>query len=216
MSDTTLWSLAIGVGAVGLLLLAVAGVAAWLLSGRAHGMSAAPQQRTSYGERVGPTEKLEPQDAVPDGGPPRVRRPAAERPGGQGSGGLLLAWLKAWIFAFIHAGAVSFVLGGVTFFEDLVRANGEIQSTGTVSFPKRLLPGAFSESETSRSLTQRADEGALEDGQHGRYYARGQASTGREHAAASTAETVEWKVVDILDEAGPDGEALAGGYRPGE
>jgi hypothetical protein len=131
-------------------------------------------------------------------------------------GGLLLAWLKAWVFAFIHAGAVSFVLGGVTFFEDLVRANEEIQSTGTVNFPKRLLPGTFSGPEPARSLAHRSDEDALGDDRYGPYRARDQAFMGRDQPTISTAETAEWKVVDILDEAGPDGEALAGGYRPGE
>lgn len=210
-----LWSAAIGVGAVGLLLLAIAGVAAMVLSSRAQHRSVTRSQGTpAYGESPHRT-----QQPLYTRGPADQRSiegdlPEADHPADRVVGGALLAWLKAWVFAFVHAGAVSFVLGGVTFFEDLVRANEEIQHTGTVTFPKRLLPGAFSGPETPHSLNHRADEGVPFDGATARYRVHEDGPTGRDRPTFSGIETAEWKVVDILDEAGPAGEALAGDYRP--
>jgi hypothetical protein len=212
MSDTLLWSLAIGVGALGLLLLAVAGLVAMLLSGRLGSDPPGIRQRTGAEERVGPTELRTPPSGVRAAS--RIGESESADGNARAPGGLLLAWLKAWVFAFIHAGAVSFVLGGMTFFEDLVKANEEIRRTGSVSFPRRLLPGAFSGPDPAEALAHRSGEDASEGGRYGRFY--GQAFMGRDQPSISTTETVEWKVVDILDEAGPDGQALAGGYRPDE
>ena len=66
--------------------------------------------------------------------------PVAEQPVLANSGWL---WVKAWIFAVLHATTVSLVVGGMTFFEDLAKASTEIQQEGRVSFPKQLLPGTI-------------------------------------------------------------------------
>jgi hypothetical protein len=102
-----------------------------------------------------------------------------------------MAWVKAWIFAFIHASTVSLVMGSITFFEDMLRANEEIERTGTVSFPKQLLPGTVTGSAVRKRLSQPS----------------GDSKTGDEveesgQSAKSSSKAVKWEVVDVLDEAG--------------
>ncbi len=109
----------------------------------------------------------------------------------------------------LHAGVVSFVLGGLTFFEDLVRANGEIRRTGTVSFPRQLLPPSLTGAQPSGTLPESGEEVA--EGPYPQRYRTVAALRERDLPPIGAA---EWEVVGILDEAGPDGEALVGGYHP--
>jgi hypothetical protein len=195
MNDMILWIVALGIGGLGLLLLGVAGVAAAAISsaqrGRRATEAAPPARRAAVSPASGagrPAGAIG-QDA-PDAAPDAT--------------GTLWAWVKACVFALIHAGVVSFVLGGLTFFEDLVRANGEIRRSGNVSFPRQLLPPSLGGNQPSG-----ADE-TIEATYSPRYRPAG-ALRERDLPPISAA---EWKVVDILDEAGPAGEALVGDYRP--
>jgi hypothetical protein len=141
MSDTVLWVLAVGVGVVGFLFLFVAaGVALFLRSeDRDLGVgSATPPPAAGRAGAPEPPSTPPPSEGQP---PPSVSE-YPEPPASPRAAGGLWAWIKAWIFASVHAVTVSLVLGAVTFFEDLARASDEIQHTGTVTFPKRLMPGA--------------------------------------------------------------------------
>ncbi len=133
MGDSTLWAIALGIGLLGLVLVVVAGVAA---------VSASVRARRS-------------REVPPAPDPQSQAAPADVRSDGVGGGWL---WLKAGVFAVIHAGAVSFVLGGLTFFEDIARASEEIRTTGVVTFPKRLLPESLTGPEASLPLSRSSDE----------------------------------------------------------
>jgi hypothetical protein len=137
MDESMLWIVAFGTGALGLLLLVVAGAVAIVLKT----VTRAPR-------RVSPVE--EPRPRATGKRPPPTSE--AETPPVVSTGPWL--WIKAWIFAVFHASIVSLVLGGITFFEDLAKASEEIQSTGRVTFPKQLLPGPLSSSVSQKRLTQ--------------------------------------------------------------
>ena len=143
MDESMLWIVAFGTGALGLLLLAVAGAVAIVLKTVARAPRRAP-----------PVE--EPRSRATAKQPPPTSE--AETPHVVSTGPWL--WIKAWIFAVFHASIVSLVLGGITFFEDLAKASEEIQSTGRVTFPKQLLPGQLSGSMSQKCLTQSSGDSA--------------------------------------------------------
>ncbi|MDY7079921.1 MAG: hypothetical protein SXV54_23810 [Chloroflexota bacterium] len=162
MNDSVLWAVALGSGALGLLLLAVAGAVAvyWNTGARGARDTASGDQPRSRGGDITATEKSQPPTSSPNAQP--------------ATAGGLWTWVKACVFAFFHAGIVSVVLGGITFFEDLAKASGEIQNTGTVTFPKQLLPGTLSGSASRKSLSQPAN--------------------------ASSPGATAWEVVDMMNE----------------
>jgi hypothetical protein len=143
MDESMLWIVAFGTGALGLLLLVVAGAVAIVLK------TVARSPR-----RVPPVE--EPRSRATGKQPPPISE--TEAPPVVSAGPWL--WIKAWIFAVFHASIVSLVLGGITFFEDLAKASEEIQSTGRVTFPKQLLPGPLSGSVSQKRLTQSPGDAA--------------------------------------------------------
>ncbi|HDQ73803.1 MAG TPA: hypothetical protein ENN19_17155 [Chloroflexi bacterium] len=143
MDDSLLWVTALAGGALGLLLLSLAGLAAVYLNKPS--TYQAPKKRATSKEKpaghIAPTEQPSP---PVDPSTVQPQSPSRISP---------WAWIKAWIFAIVHAGTVSVVLGGITFFQDLAKASEEIQNTGTVSFPKQLLPGTLS-MPSSRQLSE--------------------------------------------------------------
>ncbi len=204
MSDMVLWIAALAIGGGGLLLLGIAAAAAVALRSagrRSHGGAAAssPPQAAASSSAASATATPVADRSEPDEG--------AAPPAGPESTWTPWAWLKACIFAIIHAGAVSFVLGGLTFFEDLVRANSEIRRTGNVSFPPQLLPPSLTSDPATRLLERGSGERRAGD-DYQRYWAAAEELHERD---LPPIETAEWKVVDILDEAGADGEHLAPG-----
>ena len=142
MDDSVIWAIAVGTGVIGLLLLGVAGAAAvyWnVLARRSKGTASADRSQSRGGD-IAATGEWTPVDtstAQPKTVP--VQNP--------------LLWIKACIFALFHASTVSIVMGGVTFFEDLVKASEEMKNEGTVSFPKQLLPGPFSPPTTPKRIS---------------------------------------------------------------
>ena len=176
MSDSTLWSIALGVGVLGLLLVVVAGIAAFSANARSRRARDVPATA----------------DPQPQAAPANVRTVG---------GGWL--WLKAGVFACIHSGAVSFVLGGLTFFEDIARANEEIRTTGTVTFPKRLLPKALTTGDsTTLQLSRAGAEMASHDGRQGTESGsdRGTAAPPTVAKPSPAAEIADWEVVEIVPE----------------
>ena len=179
MDESTLWAVAIGIGLLGLVLLAVGTLAAvyWsAATNEARGASSAGNPRP---QEKGAAEAGKPKPQA--GEMARAPSPGVGQPAGVG----FLAWVKAWIFAFIHASTVSLVLGGITFFDDMARANDEIQRTGTVSFPKQLLPVTVTGSAVRKRLSQPSD-GASEKPQ----------------PPAESSDAVGWEVVDEADSSG--------------
>lgn len=172
MSDSTLWAIALGVGVLGLLLVVVAGVAAVSANARARRSRETPSPPEPQFSRTGSIQVRE-------------------------SGGSRL-WLKAGVFAFIHAGAVSFVLGGLTFFEDIARANEEIRTTGTVTFPKRLLPKTLVGPDVSLSLARARDGLGGSSGQQ--MSASGQVPANPTSPASAGPDAADWEVVDVVPE----------------
>jgi hypothetical protein len=117
------------------------------------------------------------------------------------------AWIKAWIFALVHASTVSLVLGGITFFEDLAKASDEIQSTGTVTFPKRLLPGPLSVPTSQKRLVQPSDDSlsnARHPGDEFQHKATGDELDDPDQPSVLS-DTAGWEVVDLVNEAGVEG-----------
>ena len=221
MDDSVLWVVALGVGALGFLLIAIAGLVAMYLNTRTPGVgdAAAPQSRKPRTKNTSPAERPQPhaEEATPAGAPqPQAEDvAAAERPRSHPDSsqtmrktpGGFWAWVKAWIFAVAHAGTVSLVLGGVTLFEDLANASDEIQRTGTVTFPKQLLPRALT-GPTSRKYLSQPSGGLLGQGQR-----RGADQPDEEDKEASgTGDSDQptgsspgasgWEVVDLASEAG--------------
>jgi hypothetical protein len=172
MTDTTLWAIALGVGVLGLLLVLVAGIAA---------LSANARARRS---RQAPAKQASPRQAA---APPEVR-----------ANGGSWVWLKAGVFAFIHAGAVSFVLGGLTFFEDIARANEEIRTTGMVTFPKRLLPKSLVGPDASLPLSRARDEMLGSGRREASAERSAPANPGREDNPDPG--SPDWEVVDVIPE----------------
>ncbi len=171
MDDSELLAVALGTGMFGLLLLTIAGVVVMYLNTRARsaGDVTSTDEPQPRARDAASTDKSQPRDDSSSA----KRAPA----------GGFWAWVKAWVFALVHAGTVSLVLGGVTFFEDLAKANDEIQRTGTVTFPKQLLPGTLAGSVSRKRLSWPSDD--FED---------------RDHPGAPPPDTAGWEVVDLLDE----------------
>ena len=209
MDDVVLWAVALGVGVVGLLLLATAGlVAVYMNSGtRTAGGGAAARGSQSQASAEA-AARASPSYAA-DGAGAHAHPPHAGRP----TSPSIWAWLKAAVFAFVHAGAVSFVLGGVTFFEDLVRANDEIQQTGTVSFPKQLLPGTLSGPGSRQSLSQPSSDSS--ESAHQRYNVAASESGDLGRSQPSPPETLGWEVVDLMEEVGSDADEWVEEIRTG-
>jgi hypothetical protein len=175
MNDSELWAVALGIGMLGLLLLTIAGAVAMYLNiraQRARGAASAGKSRSNAGDAASAAKS---QSRTGDVASTDRSQPRA--------GGGFWAWVKAWIFALVHAGTVSVVFGGITFFEDLAKAGQEIQRTGTVTFPKQLLPGTLAESTSRKRLSRPADD--LED---------------RDQPSGTPPDPAGWEVVDLLDE----------------
>jgi hypothetical protein len=152
MDDSVLWAVALGVGMFGLMLLTIAGAIAvyWNTIVRKPEKDTGSDEAESRPGKIATAEKKQP-----------PARPVAEQP--VLVNGLWL-WIKAWLFAVLHAATVSLVVGGITLFEDLANASTEIQREGTVSFPKQLLPGAISGSGASRKRLLRPSDESSETG----------------------------------------------------
>ncbi len=191
MDDSVLWAVALGIGTLGLLFLSVAVVVAIYLNVRARraGPPDSVEGSQAQTERVVSTDRPQPQgeDTAQTGGP-GVRMGAADAEHPRGGG--FWPWVKAWIFAVAHAGTVSVVLGGVTFFEDMARASEEIRRTGTVAFPKQLLPGALVGSSSHKPLNEPSDDLEKLDQPDG-----------------TSKRAAGWTVVDMLEEASSDDES---------
>ena len=182
MEESVLWAVAIGTGVLGLLLLAVAGAVA------AYWSTVARRPR-----RVASIDKAQPRggDLASTGKGRSSANPSEAQPAPVNSPWL---WIKAWLFALFHAGTVSLVMGGVTFFEDLAKASAEITSTGTVTFPKQLLPGTLSGSASRERLSQPSGDSSKAEvdakvGEPGR-------------TGAASADEAGWEVVDLVNEVG--------------
>jgi hypothetical protein len=184
MNDSELWAVALGIGMLGLLLLTIAGAVAMYLNiraQRARGAASAGKSRSNAGDAASAAKSQSRTGDVAstDRSQPRAGSPGAQR----ATSGGFWAWVKAWIFALVHAGTVSVVFGGITFFEDLAKAGQEIQRTGTVTFPKQLLPGTLAESTSRKRLSRPADD--LED---------------RDQPSGTPPDPAGWEVVDLQDE----------------
>jgi hypothetical protein len=192
MNESELWAVALGTGMLGLLLLTMAGAIAMVLSIRARrardaafaGKSQANTKVTDAGDKSQSRT-----DDVPPTGKSRSRAKLPETKRAVGGG--FWPWVKAWIFALVHAGTVSVVLGGITFFEDLAKAGDEIQRSGTVTFPRQLLPATLAGSATRKRLSQPSDDAVTpyED---------------LDRPADPPPDTEGWEVVDLLEEADTD------------
>jgi len=226
MDDSALWVAALGIGAVGFMLLALAGMIAMYLNAKPPSAKDRASTETPQPEaRHKPARKRDPSQAKVQAStnesPPT--EDAASASGAQSGStssrarhktvGGFWAWIKAWIFASIHAGTVSIVLGGITFFEDLANASEEIQHTGTVSFPKQLLPGTLSGS-TSRERLSQPSGGLLRDGHYrGGNQRDDQPEESNEDPIASgeidppvedPPGAADWEVVDLVNEISAD------------
>jgi len=180
MDESTLWAVAIGIGLLGLVLLAVGTLAAVYWSAAKNGAGRASSAATHRPQEKSAAGAGDPKSRAGEVASAGESSPRAPSPGvGQPVGGGFLAWVKAWIFAFIHASTVSLVLGGITFFDDMARANDEIQRTGTVSFPKQLLPGTVTGSAVRKRLSQPSD-----------------GTSEKPQPLAESSEAAGWEVVD--------------------
>ena len=179
MDDSVLWAVALGTGMFGLMLLAIAGaiVVYWkTIARKPAGAAPAEKTRSQPGKITTADKERSPANS------------AAEQPVTVGSP---LLWVKAWLFAFLHASTVSLVLGAITFFEDLAKASDEIQRAGTVTFPKQLLPGTLSGSAVSRKrLSQPTGESSGMGDDAG--------LEGVDQPDVAPASTDGWEVVDNL------------------
>ncbi|MCP4543355.1 MAG: hypothetical protein GY832_40090 [Chloroflexi bacterium] len=171
MNESVLWVIAIGTGILGLLLLAVAGGVAvyWNFIARK------PKEAPYTGN-------------LATAGTERV--PANAPPAQPTTGNNPLLWIKAWLFAILHAGTVSVVMGGVTFFQDLAKSSEEIQTTGIVTFPKQLLPGTLSDSASRERLSQPSKDSPKAEK--------------RRRPGKASDHTPGWEVIDLVDEAVSD------------
>ena len=184
MDESTLWAVAIGVGLLGLVLLAIGALAAVYWSAQKE------PGKTASTERPNQQSASESQPQAKKAAPLEERQPHPPSPDvTRQIGGGFMAWFKAWIFAVIHASTVGVVLGGLTFFEDMAKANDEIQRTGTVSFPKQLLPGTVTGATVRKRLSQSPD-GLLETGA---------AEVENSDHPDAPPDGAEWEVVDVLN-----------------
>ena len=215
MDDSVLWVVALGVGAAGFLLLALAGLIAMYIntkppSAQDQASSETPEPEAkheppakktlSQAQAEASTRKTSPpiedtariEDSPSQVAPSRARRKTV---------GGFWAWVKAWVFALVHAGTVSMMLGGITFFEDLANASEEIQETGTVTFPKQLLPGTLAGPASRARLTSRSG-GLLREGRHEGNHQRDEATANHNKGTDSGQPDIDppntpgWEVVD--------------------
>ncbi len=196
MEESVLWAAAIGIGLLGLVLLAVGSLAAvyWgAATGGAKKVASTRVSRSQAGDAAAAGKSKPLTEETPSASKSRPRSSSSEAQ--QPVSGGFLPWVRAWIFAFIHASTVSLVLGGITFFEDMVKANDEIMRTGTVSFPKQLLPDTLTGS-TVRARLSRPAGGLLEKGKNG------ETAEEPKQSEDSSSDAAEWEVVDVLDETG--------------
>jgi hypothetical protein len=184
MDESVLWAIAIGAGVLGLLLLAMAGAVAvyWNTVARKPKRVTSADKTQSHAGDVAATA--------------RERSPASSSKPQPTIGSSPWLWVKAWLFAILHAGTVSVVMGGVTLFEDLSKASDEIQSAGTVTFPKQLLPGTLVGPTSRERLSQSSDDSAKAEGSHEA------GEPGR--TGAASADGPGWEVVDLVSEVGAD------------
>ena len=198
MDDSVLWAVALASGAFGLLLLAVGGVVAVYLNTGARGtrdVASADRAQSNAGD-VASADKTR----------SRADSSNAKRTTTKSS----WTWIKAWVFALVHAGTVSLVLGGITLFEDLAKASDEIQRTGTVTFPKQLLPGTLSGSASRKRLSQPSRDSPRNDHHRSDDHQRKATDDGVEfedsdRSGASSSDGMMWEVVDLVNEAGVGG-----------
>ena len=183
MNDSVLWAVAIGTGAFGLLLLAIAGTVAvfWNTLARKPQRAASTNKSPSHAGDIAAAEK---------------KRATADSSTAQSTTiPSPWLWIKAWLFAVLHAGTVSVVLGAITFFEDLAKASEEIQSAGTVTFPKQLLPGTLSGPASRKRLSQPSGDPASPKTKEN---AEGEKL---DQPGADTPDMSGWEVVDLVNEA---------------
>jgi|GEM_PF-1269681 len=190
MDDSVLWAVALGTGALGFLLLTAAGVVAMYLNAGARRArdAASADKSQSHAEDVASAGKSQSHArdvASADKSQLRADSSSAKR----ATSGGFWAWVKAWVFAVVHAGTVSLVLGGITLFEDIAKASDEIQRTGTVTFPKQLLPETLAGSVSRKRLSQPSDDLGDPD-----------------QSGEPPPDTAGWEVVGLLDEADGDGD----------
>jgi hypothetical protein len=192
MDDSVIWSVALWTGVLGLLLLFATGILAVYLNIRA--------RRARDGASADKSQARAESTTSADKSRARADLPNAEQTTASGPWN----WIKAWIFAVVHAGTVSLVMGGITFFEDLARASEEIQHTGTVTFPKQLLPGTLSEPASRKRLSQPSGD-ILKSGGHPSDYRRYEATDDEtedpDQPGANPSAAGGWEVVDRLDDA---------------
>jgi len=182
MDESVLWIVALGTGSLGLLLLTIAGAVAvyWNTATRGPSKTTSSDKSQSRAGDIAAADKK--------------RSPTTSTETRPQNTGAFWLWTRAWLFAFFHASIVSVVLGGITFFEDLVKAGEEIQTTGTVTFPKQLLPGTLSGSTSRKHLLQSSGDSSRAEGDPGvgKLGSPGNASSGE----------TGWEVVDRVNEVG--------------
>ena len=181
MDDSVLWAVAIGAGVLGLLLLVVAGAVAvyWNAVKRRPGRGASARPPSHAGDIAAAGKRSPASSSTAQAVTATIKGP--------------WLWIKAGLFALFHAGTVSVVLGGITFFEDLAKASEEIQSTGAVTFPKQLLPGPLSGPTARRRLSRPSADSKTE----------GDAAAGEPgQPGTASADGAGWEVVDLVNEMG--------------
>ena len=128
MDESVLWAVALGAGALGLLLLTVAGAAAMYLNTRtrarrARDTASVGRSQARAGDLAAADESQARAGDVASADEPQSR--AGSSAARRTTAGGFWAWVKAWVFALVHAGTVSMVLGGITFWEDIAKASDE-------------------------------------------------------------------------------------------
>jgi len=182
MNEVALWTVALTAAVLGFLLLVIAGVAAALLRSRRIA-DQDPDMATSAEPHVQEATRGDSGGVVQD-------TPSSASPGSH-----ILAWLQACVLASLHALVVSLVLGVVTFYEDIVQAQDEIRRTGSVSFPKNLLPGSIVAPYRHRLSNPEED--------YSRYEAADDGFANLSQNDELTLEVMDWDVVTVSDETKP-------------
>jgi hypothetical protein len=178
MDNSVLWVVALGSGVLGLLLLAVAGavVVYWNAGARRPREMASADDPQSHDGDIATAEKK--------------RSPASSSNAQPATASSPWLWIKAWLFALFHAGTVSLVLGGITFFEDLAKASEEIQTAGTVTFPKQLLPRTVTGPTSLKRLSQPPGDPPMAEG--------GADDSEQDQPGPSPPGAAGWEVVDTV------------------
>ena len=182
MDEVALWTVALTTAALGFLLLAIAGVAAVLFR--------SPRTADQSLDTAASTESHT-HEAASGGSGGVVNEAAASASMGRH----VWVWLQACVLASLHAVVVSLVLGVVTFYEDIVLAHDEIRRTGSVSFPKNLLPGSIVAPFRHRLSNPEED--------YSRYEAAEDGFTSLSRDDVSMHEVMDWEVVTVSEESRP-------------